>query len=101
MEFETLANYAAKIIIAAIAMLVTYYLIPWLKDKRLYSIVSQLVKGAEKYATSHEIDKKQFVCDMLAQYGIKVTPVVEAFIEGAVEELDIELGKHHENNTQE
>lgn len=67
-------------------------LIPWLKDKRLYALVSTFVHAAEKMADAGAIDKetkKKWVIRMLMNRGIAITDEVEAFIESAVEELDL------------
>ena len=65
--------------------------IPWLKDKRLYGIVTVLVKAAEKQreAGTLTIPKYDYVVQMLEAKGIKVTAEVKAMIEAAVKELDI------------
>ena len=65
--------------------------IPWLKDKRLYGIVTVLVKAAEKQreAGTLTIPKYEYVVQMLEAKGIKVTAEVKAMIEAAVKELDI------------
>ena len=65
--------------------------IPWLKDKRLYGIVTVLVKAAEKQreAGALPIPKYDYVEQMLEAKGIKVTAEVKAMIEAAVKELDI------------
>ena len=65
--------------------------IPWLKDKRLYGIVTVLVKAAEKQreAGALPIPKYDYVVQMLEAKGIKVTAEVKAMIEAAVKELDI------------
>lgn len=65
--------------------------IPWLKDKRLYGIVTVLVKAAEKQreAGTLTIPKYDYVVQMLEAKGIKVTAEVKAVIEAAVKELDI------------
>ena len=49
--------------------------IPWLKDKRLYGIVTVLVKAAEKQreAGALPIPKYDYVVQMLEAKGIKVT----------------------------
>lgn len=66
--------------------------LPWLKEKRLYSIVKKFVEAAEKQAEAGTIDKaakKRFVVELLEANGITVTPEVDAFIEAAVKELDL------------
>ena len=61
--------------------------IPWLKDKRLYGIVTVLEKQRE--AGTLTIPKYDYVVQMLEAKGIKVTAEVKAVIEAAVKELDI------------
>ena len=58
--------------------------LPWLKEKRLYSIVKKFVAGTIDKAT-----KKRFVVELLEANGITVTPEIDAFIEAAVKELDL------------
>lgn len=88
------------IIIAVISIIVSYYiipcikndLVPWLKDKRIYNTVKTFVNAAEKLAESGTIekkDKKQEVIKLLEAQGIEVTEEIEAFIESAVKELDL------------
>lgn len=84
---------AVKIAFGVLSALVTVCIVPWLKEKRLYGIVKKAVNATEKWAENHEIDKKAFAISILKAGGVKVTPLVEAFIESAVEELDIALGK--------
>lgn len=66
--------------------------IPWLKEKHLYSIVKKFVMAAEKMAEAGTIDKSaklDYVLNMLRAKGVNITSEVRAFIESAVEELDI------------
>lgn len=65
--------------------------IPWLKEKRLYGVVEHFVEAAEKYAENHQIDKKQYVLDLLNNKGIVITPEIEAYIESAVKNLDLSV----------
>lgn len=47
--------------------------LPWLKEKRLYSIVKKFVEAAEKQAEAGTIDKatkKHFVVELLEANGI-------------------------------
>ena len=65
---------------------------PWLEDKRLMGLVRQFVMAAEKLASTGEIDKshkKSYVVKLLTSHGIEVNSRMDAFIEGAVEELDL------------
>lgn len=65
--------------------------IPWLKDKRLYAIVTIFVKAAEKQAEAGTLGepKCDYVIRMLERRGIAVTEEVRAMIESAVKELDL------------
>lgn len=69
---------------------------PWLKQVGLYQVVRYFVNAAEKMAATNQIPKetkKQWVKDMLVKVGIKDSAIVDALIEGAVEELDNQKGK--------
>lgn len=96
---QTIIDNILDIIIAIITLVVSYYiipcikndLVPWLQDKRLYEVVKTLVKAAEKLADSGVIsktDKKQYVIDLLQNQGIEITDKVDSFIESCVKELD-------------
>ena len=68
------------------------FLIPWLMEKRLYSIVACFVKAVEKLASSGQIEKelkKSHVVSLLEAKGIDVDDEVLAMIESAVIDLDI------------
>lgn len=101
---ETLINSITanilEIILAVISIIISYYiipaikedLIPWLKEKRVYGTVKKFVQAAEKMANSGIIpkcDKKKEVVALLYESGIEVDEKIEAFIESACEELDI------------
>ena len=89
-----------EVIITIISIVVSYYiipcikndLVPWLKEKHLYSTVKKFVQAAEKLAESQiieKVDKKAKVIELLEKQGIEVTEEIEAFIESAVKELDL------------
>ena len=82
-----------KIVFLVLSTVVTLYVVPWLKEKRLYDTVKKMVDAAEKWAETNNIDKKQWVISQLESKGITVNEYVEALIEAAVKELDIALGK--------
>lgn len=97
--WDSISDDALKIVLAIISIIVSYYiipsikddLIPFLKEKRIYSTVKKFVQAAEKLAESgviQKIDKKKYVIDLLKENGITITPTLDAFIESAVEELD-------------
>lgn len=89
-----------EIIMTIISLVVAYYvipyikgdLIPWLKEKRIYSIVKNFVQAAEKMAESGiipKVDKKSLVIELLENKGIIVDTTVDAIIESCVKELDV------------
>ena len=78
-------------IVAVVIPWIRNEVIPWLHEKRIYSLVSKLVRAAEKMYEAGSLTtlKKDFVVGLLKNKGIEVTPEVDAFIESAVKELDI------------
>lgn len=82
-----------KIVFLVLSTVVTLYVVPWLKEKRLYDTVKKMVDAAEKWAETNNIDKKQWVIAQLESKGVTVNEYVEALIEAAVKELDIALDK--------
>lgn len=89
-----------EVIISIISLIVARYaipyirsdLIPWLKEKRVYSIVKSFVQAVEKLAESGaiaKVDKNAKVVELLEANGIIVDETVKAFIESAVKELDL------------
>ena len=89
-----------EIIATIIAILISCYvipaikndLVPWLKEKRLFSLIKTFVEAAEKLAETgaiEKIDKKQTVINLLENKGIDVDLATEAFIEAAVKQLDL------------
>ena len=88
--------------LAVIVLLVSAYLIPWLKDKltnNQYNALKGLVRvgvfAAEQIFTSEQWkEKKQYVLDFLKQNGYEIdAPAVDALIEATVRELRIEQGQ--------
>ncbi len=90
-----LVELAVTAILAVITCIVLPWLkntaVPWMKEKRLYTIVSRFVQAAEKYSKTQPVDKKQWVVSLLKNKGIDLTPEVEAYIESAVQELDVAI----------
>lgn len=93
------ANNVLEIIFAAIGVLFTAVVlpwvkntaIPWLKEKRIYSLVQKFVAAAEKKAEAGTLLKplkKDYVIELLEGKGIIITEEIDAFIEAAVKELD-------------
>lgn len=95
-----LTNSLMELIIAVASAAVTGVVVPWLvktgipwmKEKRIYSIVTKFVQAAEKQAETgliNKAEKKAYVVKLLTDNGITVTDEVDAFIESAVKELDL------------
>lgn len=62
------------------------------KDSRVRALVKEFVRAADKLAQTGVIpkaDKLPYVEKLLEGLGIKITPVVRAFIEAAVKDLDL------------
>ena len=89
-----------EIILTIISLIVSYYvipcikrdLIPWLKEKHMYSIVKNLVQAVEKMAETGAIDKttkKIKVLELLQSQGITTDSTIETLIESCVKELDM------------
>ena len=98
--WETILSNILGIILSIISLVISYFVIPyikndfipWLKEKRLYSIIKKLVQSVEKQAESGVIektDKKNKVIELLANMGININSTVDAFIESCVKELDM------------
>lgn len=96
---DVILDDALRIVLAVISLIVSYCiipsikedLVPWLKEQRIYSTVKKFVQAAEKLADAGAIsktDKKKYVVDLLEKNGITVDSTLDAFIESAVEELD-------------
>ena len=86
---ETIVRCGVQFLFAVLGVLASIYLIPWLKEKRLYDTVTRLVAAAEKLGESLPEGKKNYVLNLLADMGVEITPVVDALIEAAVQQLDL------------
>lgn len=95
-----LTEHLLETILGIISLVISYYvipaikndLVPFLKEKRIYNLVEKFVSAVEKLAETGilpKVDKKQKVIELLEAKGIAVTLEVEAFIEGAVKQLDL------------
>lgn len=94
--FNQLLTIGVKLVIAIATVWLAKVGIPWLKSKKIYSIIRIFVQAAEKKADAGSIDKsykKTFVINLLSAIGIHVTDTVDAMIESAVEELDESAAK--------
>lgn len=98
--YNEIASIVMKLVFSVISLIITYVFVPWVKqtvipwlvEKRLYTLVMQFVQAAEKVSQSQYLtgyEKKEYVVKLLKNHGIIITPEVEALIESAVEELDM------------
>ena len=90
---KLLLDHVIEIAFAIMGMFLTAYVLPWLKEKKLYDTVKIAVGAAEKWAQNHDIDKRAWVEDLLKSQGINVTPLISGMIESAVIELDAAFSK--------
>jgi high-affinity Fe2+/Pb2+ permease len=97
---NVLKNNLLDIIITIISLVVSYYiiptikndLIPFLQEKRMLNIVKTFVEGVEKMTEAgiiEKCDKKDKVIQLLESKNIKVTPEIDVLIEACVKQLDI------------
>ncbi|MBQ1212048.1 MAG: hypothetical protein IIX69_01375 [Clostridia bacterium] len=86
---EKLLEMLVELAVSGAALLMAYFVIPWLKEKRLLSVVRKAVEAAEKLSENQSLDKKEYVHRVLERAGIKIDELVEAMIEGCVLELDL------------
>ena len=79
-----------KVIVAGGGFYTVTKIFPWLKQIGLYRFVQIGVLAAEQLAKSGvipKIDKNAKAKEILSLLGIKVTPLIDAMIEAAVNEL--------------
>ncbi len=88
---ETLLGLLIRAAFAVAGTVLTTCLIPYLKEKRLYAVIKKAVEAAEKLSQSARFDKKEYVLSVLRSRGVRMTPEVDAIVEGCVLELDLLL----------
>lgn len=99
-EYAQIALAVFRMVLTVLLVVVTGLLIPWLrkecipwlKERRLYGLISKFVQAAEKvyeYSENAGLDKKKYVIDALRDKGYEITDEIEAYIESAVQELDL------------
>ena len=100
MIMDLILENALEIVLAVISLLVTCSLlpliksdlVPFLKEKRIYSTVRKFVQAAEKLAetgTIPKIEKSKYVIGLLEKNGITVDDTIKAFIESCCKEIDM------------
>lgn len=97
MEFvNELVVLLTRLVIGVAGGAFIYIGLPHLKNLSIYKIVQMVVRAAEKMGETNQIPKetkKDWVIQMLERFGIKVNDTVEAMIEAAVEEIDLQMKK--------
>ena len=90
-------NEILSIVFALVIVVISRYLIPYLKTRlekegqeQLVELIENLVRAAEQLFTAAKSgeQKKEYVVSALAGKGIEVTESVNAMIESAVYSLD-------------
>ena len=79
-----------EIIISIIAIVLTFYIVPLLRQKKLYDLVKIAVEAAEQIYKESGLGsiKKEWVLSFLESKGCKVTSdEIDAMIESAVRRL--------------
>lgn len=85
-----------RLIVAAAGGAFIYIGIPYLKNLGIYKFVQMAVRAAEKMAATNQISKdtkKEWVIKTLKHFGIESNAAVDAMIEAAVEEIDLQAKK--------
>ena len=85
-----------QLIVAGTGTALACYGIPLLKKLGIYGLVKIGVFAAEKLAESgkiQKIDKNTKAKEILSMLGIKESPLVDAMIEAACKELDVQEDK--------
>lgn len=90
-------NYALYIIMSLAVVVVTRYLVPYLKarltaaeQEGLIQLIENLVQAAEQLFAGEKMgeQKKEYVVNALSEKGVLITESVNAMIESAVYSLD-------------
>ena len=81
-------DFIIEIILPIISLVITTYLIPWLKEKRVYEFVISVVKATEQLSKTLGIDDKFEYASSIIQKNFKLSDDdVERLIEAAVFEI--------------
>lgn len=90
-------NYALYIIMSLAVVVITRYLVPYLKarlsaanQEELIQLIENLVQAAEQLFAGEKMgeQKKEYVVNALSEKGVLITESVNAMIESAVYSLD-------------
>ena len=96
---EILMEYLIELIVLVVGVLVTRYLVPYLKERygaervaNIYDMVEFAVKAAAKMFPESGMGgvRKEYVINYIRSKGVKITTEdLDVFIESAVKVLDI------------
>lgn len=99
MDIMILKDSIAEVIVIVIGLVITRYLVPYLKErygaeriKNVYDLIVKAVQAAEMLFpdSGSGAEKKQYVIDYIAQKGIVISEAdLDIFIESAVKILNI------------
>lgn len=87
---------ATRLVVAAAGGAFIYVGIPYMKKLGIYKIVQLVVRAAEKMGSTNQIPKetkKEWVVEMLKHFGVETNDMIDAMIEAAVEEIDLQNQK--------
>lgn len=98
-DITSLSGSIAEVIVLVLGIIITRYLVPFLKEKytatkvkNTYELVKKAVEAAEKMFPESGTGetKRQYVIDFIKEKGINITDKdLDVFIESAVKILDI------------
>lgn len=94
--FNQAVSTITQVIVMCGGAALSYYGIPLLKKMGLFGLVKIGVFAAEKLAESgkiKKIDKNTEAKKIISMLGIKESPLIDAMIEAAVKELDVQEKK--------
>ena len=99
MDYTVLTNSLAEIIVVVLGIIITRYLVPYLKERygaekvaNIYDMVEFAVKAAAKMFPESGMGgvRKEYVINYIRSKGVKITTEdLDVFIESAVKVLDI------------
>lgn len=99
MDYTVLTNSLAEVIVVVLGIIITRYLVPYLKERygaekvaNIYDTIETAVKAAgKKFPESGKgLLRKEYVVNYIKAKGINITDAdLEVFIESAVKVLDI------------
>jgi hypothetical protein len=81
-------DFIIEIILPVVSLLVSIYIIPWLKEKRVYEFVKSVVKATEQLSKTLNIDDKfKYAAEAIKKKFNLSDEDMERLIEAAVFEI--------------